>query len=82
MRIEVLGPGCPRCETLRKNAQAALDELGIRAVVTMVIDPPQIAARGVFTTPGLAIDGETVSSGHLLSVGQIKELLQERVRPG
>jgi small redox-active disulfide protein 2 len=75
LKIEVLGPGCPKCETLEKNVQAAVQEMGIQAEVTKVSQIKDIAARGILMTPALAVDGRVVSSGHLLSVHQVKKLL-------
>ena len=75
MKIEVLGPGCKRCHTLEENVQAAVREMGLHAEIAMVSDIREIAARGVLMTPGLAVDGKTVASGHLLSVNQVKKIL-------
>lgn len=77
LKIEVLGPGCVRCETLERNVRAAVQEMGIAAEVTKVSAIKEIAARGVMMTPGLAIGGQLVSSGHLLTVIQVKKLLQK-----
>jgi len=79
MKIEVLGPGCQRCNTLEANVRSAIQELGIEAEVSKVSDINQIAARGVLMTPGLAVDGETVVTGRLLSVNQLKKMFEERV---
>jgi len=76
LKIEVLGPGCMRCETLEKNVRAAVQEMGIAAEVTKVSEIKEIAARGVMMTPGLAIDGQLKSSGHLLTVIQVKKMLR------
>ena len=78
LTIEVLGPGCPRCRTLEENVRAAVRELGINASVIKITDVNEIAARGVLMTPGLAIEGDTVASGRLLSVNQVKRILEER----
>lgn len=75
MKIEVLGPGCKRCHTLEENVQAAVREMGLDAEIAMVSDIKEIAARGVLMTPGLVVDGKTVTSGHLLSVHQVKKIL-------
>ena len=77
LKIEVLGPGCPKCQLLEKNVRAAVEEMGIDAEVTKVSEIKEIAARGVFMTPGLVVDGKVVSSGHLLSVIQVKKRLEE-----
>jgi small redox-active disulfide protein 2 len=75
LKIEVLGPGCVRCETLERNVRAAVEEMGVAAEVIKISEISEIAARGVLMTPGLAVDGRLVSSGHLLSVNQVKKLL-------
>jgi len=78
LKIEVLGPGCKRCHTLEENVQAAVREMGIEAEVLVVSDIKEIAARGVLMTPGLVVDGQTVASGHLLSVSQVRKVLAAR----
>jgi small redox-active disulfide protein 2 len=75
MKIEVLGPGCRNCESLEKATKEALGQLGVDADVDKITDYGVIAAYGVMSTPALAIDGEVVSSGRVLSVGEITELL-------
>ena len=82
MKIEVLGPGCKRCHTLEENVRAAVQEMGVEAEIAMVSDIREIAARGVLMTPGLAVDGKTVASGHLLSVNQVKKILGGRATAG
>jgi small redox-active disulfide protein 2 len=74
-KLQVLGPGCPKCRTLMANVQAAVEELGIEAEVNKVEDIGAIAAMGVLMTPALVVDGQVRSSGSLLSVHQIKKLL-------
>lgn len=79
LKIEVLGPGCERCRTLEANVRTAVREMGIEAQVMKVSDVRQIAARGVLMTPGLLVDGESVATGRLLSVNQVKRILEERI---
>ena len=76
-KIEILGTGCAKCQRLEKNAKKAVKELGIDAEIEEVQDLAEISARGVMTTPGLAIDGETISTGKVLNPKQIKELLKD-----
>jgi small redox-active disulfide protein 2 len=73
--IEILGPGCARCEKLADNARSAVAELGIEAEVEKVTDINQIIDFGVMITPALALDGEVKSAGKVLSVEEIKHLL-------
>ena len=75
VKIEVLGTGCPKCQSLAKNVEAAVRELGLAATVEKVMDIEAIAKRGVMVTPALAIDGEIKSVGRALTVGQVRVLL-------
>lgn len=75
MNIKILGPGCAKCQTLDKNVREAVSELGIPAEITKVEDIMEIMGYNVITTPGLVIDEKVVSSGRLLSVKQLKEIL-------
>jgi small redox-active disulfide protein 2 len=81
LKIEVLGPGCPKCRTLEKNVREAVEEMGVAAEVTKVENIKELVARRIMMTPGLAVNGETVSTGHLLSVHQVKKILDERLQP-
>ena len=76
MKIEILGTGCPKCETVAKNAQEAVTQLGIQVDVVKVTDITEIAARGVMLTPALVIDGEIKAVGKVPTVEEIKAWLQ------
>ena len=74
--IQILGPGCKRCTLLAENVTAAVQELGLEVRVEKVTDLGEIARMGLLTTPGLAVDGELKVAGRLLTVRQVRELLQ------
>jgi len=76
MRIEILGTGCPKCESVARNAQEAVTQLGIQVDVVKVTDITEIAARGVMLTPALVIDGDIKAVGKVPTVGEIKAWLQ------
>lgn len=76
MKIQVLGTGCAKCKKLMSAVETAVADLGIDAEVEKVDDIKQIAQMGVMSVPGLAIDGEVVSSGKALTPDQIKSHLQ------
>ncbi len=74
-KIQVLGTGCPNCDKLAENAEAAARELGIDYELEKVTDVADIMKLGVMLTPGLLIDGEVKSSGKVLSSEEIQALL-------
>jgi len=76
MKIEVLGPGCSRCETLAENARAAAESLGVDYELIKVSDLAEIAGRGVMVTPALIVEGALKSSGKVLGQAEIEKLLR------
>jgi small redox-active disulfide protein 2 len=81
MKIEVLGPGCQRCEELYANTQAAVSSLGASGSIEVkkVKDPGYFMKMGVFITPALVIDGRVLSVGKLLGVKEIMEVIKENM---
>ena len=79
MKIQILGTGCPKCQMLTEHADRAATELGIDYELEKVTDMDQILSFGIMMTPGLAVDGEVLSSGKVLSVEKIKEILDAKV---
>ena len=81
MKVEVLGPGCKRCDQLYENAQNAVAELksATNIEIVKIGDINYFAKMGVFMTPGLIIDGEVISTGKVLSPNQIKQKITEKM---
>ena len=77
MTIQILGMGCPKCQTLEANAKAAIAKAGLEANVVKVADADAIADMGVMVTPALAVDGTVKKAGKVLSVDEIIALLKE-----
>ena len=75
-KIQVLGPGCPKCKQLAAQAEAAAKALGATYELTKVSDFKEIMAFGVMSTPALVVDGEVKVVGRVPSVDEIKKLLQ------
>ncbi|MDY6913300.1 MAG: thioredoxin family protein [Planctomycetota bacterium] len=75
MKIQILGTGCPKCEKLAANAEAAAKTAGIDYELVKVTDINEITAFGVMMTPALAIDGEVKLSGRVPSSSEIVKIL-------
>ncbi len=73
--IQILGPGCVRCEKLKQNAEEAVKRAKIEAVIEKITDINTILSFGVMMTPALAIDGEVKVAGRILSPEEIQKLL-------
>ncbi len=73
--IQVLGPGCAKCQKLYENARAAADQLGLQIQVEKITDINVMMGFGVMMTPALAVDGEVKAAGKVPSVEEIKQWL-------
>jgi small redox-active disulfide protein 2 len=73
MRIEILGPGCPRCSQTMENAKEALKLIGKEAEVVKIIDFKKMLEYGITSTPALVIDGEVKCAGKVPSIDEIAQ---------
>lgn len=76
MRIEVLGTGCPKCQSTEQTVREALAALQVTADVVKVTEIDEILARGVMFTPALVIDGKVVLQGKIPTVEQVTQLVK------
>lgn len=76
MKIEILGTGCSKCKTLEEVTKQAVAQSGQFAQIEKVEDIMKIMEYGVMSTPALVIDGKVVSTGRLLSINEIVELIK------
>ena len=80
VKIEVLGSGCANCQRLEMLAREAVAKLGIEAEVEHVTDIKEIMARGVMTTPGLAVNGKVVSKGRVPPPEEVEGLIKSALQ--
>ena len=74
-KIEILGMGCAKCNTLEEVSKKAADELGIDYKIEKVSDVKAIMAYGVMTTPALVVDGEVKVAGKVPSLEDVKKFI-------
>jgi small redox-active disulfide protein 2 len=77
MKIEVLGPGCPKCHDTFRKVRAVLDELKLEAELIKVTDVFEIIDKGISVTPALIVDGKVRFQGKVPSAAEIRNLLLE-----
>jgi small redox-active disulfide protein 2 len=75
MKLQILGSGCAKCKTLGQHTEAAAQALGLEYEMEKVTDMNAIIDAGVMSTPALAVNGQIRSTGKVLSVDEIKTLL-------
>lgn len=76
MLIEVFGPGCAKCQLLEKHTKEAVALSGIAHEVVKVSDYAAMTARGILSTPALAVEGQIKAQGRVLSAQEILQLLR------
>jgi len=74
-KLQILGPGCSKCQCLLERVEKAAGELGLEVETEKIEDIGKILSFGVMRTPALVIDGEVVVMGHVPSVAKLKEFL-------
>lgn len=77
MIIKILGTGCPKCKKLEANALEAIKAAGNEATIEKVTDLNDIMDYGVMMTPALVINEKLISSGKVLSAGDIRKHLSK-----
>ncbi len=75
MKIQVAGPGCPRCQATEKNVTEAVRQLNLAAEVSHVYDVREYAKLGVGLTPAVVVDGKIAVCGKVPTVEELKQLL-------
>ena len=79
MKLEVLGPGCPKCHAMAKSVKAAADKLGVEYEFEHVTDIVKIVSYGVMMTPALVIDGVVTCSGKARKEAELTAILTEAI---
>lgn len=74
-KLQILGPGCPKCKKLAEVTEAAAKDLSIEYEIEKVTDINEIMKFGVMMTPALAIDGQVKVVGKVPSPEEIKKML-------
>lgn len=77
MKIEILGPGCPKCKSLITIVERVVKETGVPAEIVKIDDIAEIVKRGVLSTPGLAINGEMKSIGRIPFAAEIEKWIRK-----
>jgi small redox-active disulfide protein 2 len=76
MRIEILGPGCAKCEKTAREVERVVKKLGVNATIEPVTEMSAIVDRGVMLTPAVFIDGKKKSEGKVPRASDIESWLR------
>lgn len=77
MKIEVFGPGCPKCRQVEKSVRDAVMELNVQADIEKVTDVMKMAEAGIMIPPAIRINGKIKCSGRVPKTEEVKKWLGE-----
>lgn len=76
-KIEILGMGCPKCNTLTTLTEEMAKSLGIEYTLEKVTDIQKIMVYGVMVTPALVVDGVVKVAGRIPVKDDLEKYLME-----
>lgn len=77
MKIEVFGPGCPKCQNATEIIKETLVELNVSAEVQKISDLDAMLDRGILKTPAVYLDGKKVLEGKVPTKEEIKSWINQ-----
>ena len=75
VEIRIMGPGCFSCEELTRRVMSVVAGQSLPADVQHIRDLNEIANYGPVATPILVVNGEIRSCGRVLSVKELRTIL-------
>lgn len=79
MVFKILGSGCKKCNLLEEHVQQACQDEGLVIAIEHERDFAKIASYGVMSTPALVLNEKVVSSGKVLTVDEVKQIIREKI---
>ena len=73
--IEILGPGCSRCQETYKVVRDVVEASGFDCHLAKNETIERMMELGVLKTPAVAIDGKVVFSGRIPTPGDVRKFL-------
>jgi small redox-active disulfide protein 2 len=73
--IEILGPGCPRCQETYRVVAQVVEQSGLDAEVRKDESIDRMVELGVLATPAVVVDGELKSAGQIPKPELVRKLL-------
>lgn len=74
-KLQVLGPGCPKCKMLAERCEQAAKELGIEYTIEKITDVNEMMKFGIMATPALVVDGAVKVMGRVPAAEELKRVL-------
>ncbi len=73
--IEILGPGCRRCQETHRVVASVVAESGLACEVVKVESIDRMVELGIMATPAVAFDGRVVMAGRIPTPEEVRTAL-------
>ena len=73
--IEILGPGCPRCQQTHRVVRHVVEQAGLDVEVRKVEDMDRMIELGVLATPAVVVDGQLKLAGQVPKAETVRRIL-------
>ncbi len=74
--IEILGPGCGRCQETHRIVNEVVQAAGLDCNVQKITAIERMTDLGVLATPAIAFDGKVVFAGRIPKPEDVRKLLE------
>ena len=78
MKIEICGPGCPRCISTEEIVKKVVKKMGIDAEIKKISDFNTMADLGVMMTPAVVVNGKVKIQGKIPTEEEVEKALKEK----
>jgi small redox-active disulfide protein 2 len=73
--IEILGPGCARCQETYRVVRHVVEQDGLDVVVRKIESLDRMVELGVLRTPAVVVEGRVVHQGSIPRSEDVRRLL-------
>ncbi|HLC15182.1 MAG TPA: thioredoxin family protein [Thermodesulfovibrionia bacterium] len=74
-KLQIFGPGCPRCKKLAELTEEAAKSVGTDYELEKITDVQKLTEIGIMLTPTLMVDGEVKVAGKVPSLKELIKIL-------
>ena len=79
INIQVLGSGCPTCETLYNKVSEVTKKIDSTLNVEYITDITKIVKLGAMSSPVFAINGKIITAGRMPNEQEIRDAILEKL---
>ncbi len=79
MKIEICGPGCPRCLSTEEIVRKVVKRMKVDAEIKKISDFNTMADLGVIMTPAIVVNGKVKIQGKIPTEEEVEKILKDEI---